>query len=188
MRINKKVFGNIDFNNQQQKHIIVFPGLGDRASYHSSSEYKYLTDEGAVVHVFNYPMFKKDRGYLNGENLINSGTAVDLLDQGIKPDNIKLMGNSLGGWVIAQVYDRFKREGLRFQSVITNSFSSIAKAAKGNLMWSLAYKLTKNSNFDSSKIVENSQGDIIYFNQWNDPVIPKKAQLVTGICKDVNPL
>lgn len=43
MRINKKVFGNINFDDHEQKHIIVFPELGDRRIGHSSNDYKYST-------------------------------------------------------------------------------------------------------------------------------------------------
>jgi len=49
---------------------------------------------------------------------------TDLLEKGIHPDDIILMGNSLGGGIAAEVLKKFEEENIFFTLIHSNSYDS----------------------------------------------------------------
>uniref|UniRef100_A0A1A9VJX0 Uncharacterized protein n=1 Tax=Glossina austeni TaxID=7395 RepID=A0A1A9VJX0_GLOAU len=191
---------NIDQNNNQsEKHLIYFIG-GNRA-LKSSKDYTpnwdWATEQGITVHLFNYPGLGLSRNNsLIRSNRVKSGIAVvtNLLEKGIKPDDIILFGDCLGGHVAAEVHKNFKDKDIHLRCIISNAASSLKQAslyyfgfiAKLKIFLAPIIKLVLKifgCHWKTHKIVNSITPYTMYFNREGDKTIKQPTQLATKIEK-----
>lgn len=189
---------NIDQNNNQsEKHLIYFIG-GNRA-LKSSKDYTqnwdWATDQGITVHLFNYPGLGLSRNSsLIRNNRVKSGIAVvtHLLEKGIKPDDIILFGDCLGGHVAAEVHKNFKDKDIHLRCIVSNAASSLKQAslyyfwfiAKLKIFLAPIIKLVLKifgCHWKTHKIINAITPYMMYFNREGDKTIKQPAQLATKI-------
>ncbi|MFP3030151.1 MAG: alpha/beta hydrolase [Wolbachia sp.] len=189
---------NIDQNNNQsEKHLIYFIG-GNRA-LKSSKDYTqnwdWATDQGITVHLFNYPGLGLSRNSsLIRSNRVKSGVAVvtNLLENGIKPDNIILFGDCLGGHVAAEVHKNFKDKDIHLRCIVSNAAGSLKQAflycfwfiAKLKILLAPIIKLVLKifgCHWKTHKIINAITPYTMYFNREGDKTIKQPAQLATKI-------
>lgn len=134
MKIETITLPSKSINNRNEKHLIYFIG-GNRAlspSKDYSQNWDWATEQGITVHLFNYPGLGLSRNNsLIRSNRVKSGIAVvtNLLEKGIKPDDIILFGDCLGGHVAAEVHKNFKDKDIHLRCIISNAASSLKQAS-----------------------------------------------------------
>lgn len=129
----------------------------------------------------------------NGEKLVQAGMAMVnmLLVKGVRPNDIILDTNSLGGGIAAEVLKRFEKQGIYLTLIHSNSYSSLKDATNnfphgvGNFfMRRLPAKFLNfwfnrcGLEFNSREIIENTKCSVLIVGRKGDTVIPQKAQLV----------
>lgn len=143
-------------------------------------------DEHLLMHTAKFMTKSKDP--------IKAGTAViiDLLENGIHPNDIILMGNSLGGAVATEVLKKFEEEKTYLTLVNSNSFCQLKETIKhlrspfGQFfqkhpkLLDLWFKLC-GLNYDASEVIKQSKAPILVASREGDPVIPKEVQLATKL-------
>ena len=145
---------------------------------------EFLLERKKIVALYNF--------LTNGEELVQAGMAMvnKLLIDGIRPDNIVLDTNSLGGGVAAEVLKRFEDQGIHLTLIHSNSFSSLKDATNnfphgvgGFFMRWLPAKFLNfwfgccGLDFNPQKIVENTKCPVLIAGRKGDTVIPPAAQL-----------
>ncbi|MGL9718867.1 MAG: alpha/beta hydrolase family protein [Wolbachia sp.] len=191
---------NIDQNNNQnEKHLIYFIG-GNRALKSSkdySQNWDWATEQGITVHLFNYPgLGLSKNSSLIRSNRVKSGIAVatNLLEKGIRPDDIILFGDCLGGHVAAEVHKNFKDNNIHLKCIVSNAASSLKQAsiyyfgfiAKLKIFLAPIIKLVLKifgCHWKTHKIVNSITPYTMYFNREGDETIKQSAQLATKIEK-----
>ncbi len=184
-------------NNQSEKHLVYFIGgnraLSSRKDY--SQNWNWATDQGITVHLFNYPGLGLSRNSsLIRSNRVKSGIAVvtNLLEKGIKPDDIILFGDCLGGHVAAEVHKNFKDRDIHLRCIVSNAASSLKQAslyyfwfiAKLKIFLAPIIKLVLKifgCHWKTHKIVNAITPYTMYFNREGDKTIKQPAQLATKI-------
>ncbi|APR98392.1 hypothetical protein [Wolbachia endosymbiont of Folsomia candida] len=129
--------------------------------------------------------------YTRGEDSVAVGVkrVLDLLEKGVDPDNIILKGQSIGGGVAAEVYKKFESKGIYLRCQISTSFSSIADVFmpvgnNGNKEdQRLIKRILKIGHWDieTYKTINSITPYTMFFNNEDDQVIKKNAQLATKI-------
>lgn len=129
----------------------------------------------------------------NGEKLVQAGMAMVnmLLVKGVRPNDIILDTNSLGGGIAAEVLKRFEKQGIYLTLIHSNSYSSIKDATNnfphgvGNFfMRRLPAKFLNfwfsccGLEFNSQEVIENTKCPVLIVGRKADTVIPQEAQLV----------
>ncbi|WP_338406837.1 MULTISPECIES: hypothetical protein [unclassified Wolbachia] len=129
----------------------------------------------------------------NGEKLVQAGMAMVnmLLVKGVRPNDIILDTNSLGGGIAAEVLKRFEKQGIYLTLIHSNSYSSLKDATNnfphgvGNFfMRQLPAKFLNfwfsrcGLEFNSREIIENTKCPVLIVGRKGDTVIPQEAQLV----------
>jgi len=186
-------------NNQSKKHLVYFIG-GNRAlspSKDYSQNWSWATEQGITVHLFNYPGLGLSRNSsLIRSNKVKSGIAVvtNLFEKGIKPDDIILFGDCLGGHVAAEVHKNFKDNDIHLRCIVSNAASSLKQAslyyfgfiAKLKILLAPIFKLILRifgCHWKTYKIVNSITPYTMYFNREEDKTIKQPAQLATKIEK-----
>ncbi|WP_353274534.1 alpha/beta hydrolase [Wolbachia endosymbiont (group B) of Hofmannophila pseudospretella] len=199
MKIHTITLPSKSINNQSEKHLIYF--IGGNKSFSPSKDYSqnwdWATDQGITVHLFNYSGFGLSKNNsLIRSNRVESGITVvtNLLEKGIKPDDIILFGNCLGGHVAAEVYKNFKDKDIHLRCIVNKAASSLKQAslyyfgfiAKLKIFLAPIIKLVLKvfgSHWKTYKIVNAITPYTMYFNQEGDRTIKQPAQLATKIEK-----
>ncbi|MDR3131832.1 MAG: hypothetical protein LBU02_01915 [Rickettsiales bacterium] len=146
---------------------------------------EFLLERKKIVALYNF--------LTNGEELVQAGMAMvnKLLIDGIRPDNIVLDTNSLGGGVAAEVMKRFEDQGIHLTLIHSNSFSSL-KDATNNFPHGVGGFFTRwlpakflnfwyrrcRLDFNPLEVVENTKCPVLIAGRKGDTVIPPAAQLV----------
>ena len=132
----------------------------------------------------------------NMKDMVNHGESVIkhfINTLGYKPENITIIGYSLGGGVATEVMDRFsdtfKMNNQKFNAFYNiNSFSKLSNVIKNilSVFRYIFYFEIKKNELDSTKICkpEFPVSNIIVLSNDNDKVIPKKASLNQFINED----
>ncbi|CEK10766.1 Dot/Icm T4SS effector alpha/beta hydrolase [Legionella hackeliae] len=110
------------------KHILNFLGSFQFYEGFVPSMIKQQIKSGATIHAFNYPgMYSSSGEVLEFNDLVNSGIAMvnNLLQKGIKPDDIILQGNCMGAAVAEAVATQFRAQNVQLRVVNSNSFKSM---------------------------------------------------------------
>jgi hypothetical protein len=111
------------------KHIIDFLGRSEYYQYDLRDLSVEALKTGATVHAFNYSGMYASTGEAEVfEDLVNDGMAMvsNLIQKGVKPDEIILKGNCLGSAVAEAVARKAKEElGVEIRQINSNSFKSI---------------------------------------------------------------
>ncbi|QCB63096.1 alpha/beta hydrolase [Wolbachia endosymbiont of Drosophila mauritiana] len=150
-----------------------------------------------TVHLFNYSGFGLSKNNsLIRSNRVKSGVAVvtNLLERGIKPDDIILFGDCLGGHVAAEVHKNFKYKDIHLRCIVSNAASSLKQAslyyfgfiAKLKIFLAPIIKLVLKifgCHWKTYKIVNSITPYTMYFNREGDKTIKQPAQLATEIEK-----
>ncbi|MDR3132002.1 MAG: hypothetical protein LBU02_02840 [Rickettsiales bacterium] len=130
-----------------------------------------------------------------GRDPIKAGMAIvtDLLEKGVHPDDIILMGNSLGGGVAAEVLKKFEEENIFFTLIHSNSYDSWINVPKSQKSFigkvcertSIVDKWFKRFSFDykPNEIIKSTRAPVLATNRWNDMVIDSAAQSVPNLRK-----
>ncbi|WP_143688856.1 alpha/beta hydrolase family protein [Wolbachia endosymbiont of Laodelphax striatellus] len=193
------LLGKNQNNNQGEKHLIYFIG-GNRAlspSKDYSQNWNWATEQGITVHLFNYPGLGLSKNTsLIRSNRVKSGIAVvtNLLEKGIKPDDIILFGDCLGGHVAAEVHKNFKYKDIHLRCIVSNAASSLKQAslyyfgfiAKLKIFLAPIIKLVLKifgCHWKTYKIVNSITPYTMYFNREGDKTIKQPVQLATKIEK-----
>lgn len=145
-------------------------------------------DEYLLTHLTKFMTKSKDP--------IKAGTAIvmDLLEKkGVHPDDIILMGNSLGGGIATEVLKKFEEEKIYLTLINSNSFCQLKETIKhlespfGKFfqkhpkLLDLWFKLCGIS-YDALETIKKSKAPILVANRGVfDFVIPNKAQLATKL-------
>nr|WP_255586134.1 alpha/beta hydrolase [Wolbachia endosymbiont of Tribolium confusum] len=173
---------------------------GDKALSPSKDYFQnfdWATDQGITVYLFNYPGFGLSKNNsLIRSNRVKSGIAVvtNLLEKGIKPDDIILFGNCLGGHVAAEVHKNFKDKDIHLRCIVNKAASSLKQAslyyfgfiAKLKIFLAPIIKLVLKvfgCHWKTHKIINAITPYTLYFNQEGDKTIKQPAQLATKIEK-----
>lgn len=124
---NSNVNSHNNLNKKKKKHIVYFAGLTytfEKEHDEDKSEWNWAVEAGMDVHFINFPGSGKSKGHsLNGKNRVNAGVAVilNLLEQGIHPNDIVLFGSCAGGPISAEVYKIFKDNGIHLRCIVNKS-------------------------------------------------------------------
>lgn len=130
-----------------------------------------------------------------GRDPIKAGMAIvtDLLEKGVHPDDIILMGNSLGGGIAAEVLKKFEEESIFFTLIHSNSYDSwinVPKSQKSLIgkiceRTSIIDKWLKHYGFDykPNEIIKSTRAPVLATNRWNDMIIDSAAQSVPNLRK-----
>ncbi len=146
-------------------------------------------------YLFNYPRLGLSRNSsLICSNRVKSGIAVvtNLLEKGIKPDDIILFGDCLGGHVAAEVHKNFKDRDIHLRCIVSNAAGSLKQAslyyfwfiAKLKIFLAPIIKLVLKifgCHWKTHKIVNAITPYTMYFNREGDKTIKQPAQLATKI-------
>ncbi|WP_353276900.1 hypothetical protein [Wolbachia endosymbiont (group B) of Villa cingulata] len=193
------LLGKNQNNNRGEKHLIYFIG-GNRALSPGKDYFQnwnWATEQGITVHLFNYPgLGLSKNNSLIRSNRVKSGVAVvtNLLEKGIKPDDIILFGDCLGGHVAAEVHKNFKYKDIHLRCIVSNAASSLKQAslyyfgfiAKLKIFLAPIIKLVLKilgCHWKTYKIVNSITPYTMYFNREGDKTIKQPAQLATEIEK-----
>ncbi len=121
-----------------------------------------------------------------GEDPIRAGMAMvtDLLEKGVYPDDIILMGNSLGGGIAAEVLKKFEEENIFFTFIHSNSYDSLVNASKSQ-RFLITDEWLKRYGFDykPNKIIKSTKAPVLSTNRIGDMVIGGEAQSVPNLRK-----
>uniref|UniRef100_UPI002FCF61D0 hypothetical protein n=1 Tax=Wolbachia endosymbiont of Pentidionis agamae TaxID=3110435 RepID=UPI002FCF61D0 len=181
------------------KNLVYFIG-GSRALKFDkdySQNLDWATDQGIAVHLFNYPgLGLSDNSSTLRSNRVKSGIAIvtDLLNQKIKPDNIILFGDCLGGHVAAEVHKNFKDKGIYLRCIVSNAASSLKQislhyfslVATFEIFLAHIFKLILKifgCHWKTHKIVNSVTPYTMYFNRKGDKTIKNTAQLAIKVEK-----
>ncbi|WP_353273599.1 leucine-rich repeat domain-containing protein [Wolbachia endosymbiont (group A) of Agelastica alni] len=139
-----------------------------------------------MLFINSTPIRSNVKFYTRGEDSVAVGIkrVLDLLEKGVHPDDIILRGFSIGGGVTAEVYKKFKSEGIHLRCQILNSFSSIKDVliGKESRLGKLIAPLLKivHWNMETYKTIDSITPYTMFFNSENDQVM-KGAQLAVKV-------
>lgn len=119
---------------------------------------------------------------------------LNLLEDGIKPDDIILFGNCMGGHIAAEVHKKFKDEKVHLRCIVDSVASSFKQTLLsylgfvGKLKTLLApvFKLILKIfgiHWKTHKVLNSINPYTMCFNREGDETIKKQAQLVIKIQK-----
>ncbi|XGA08914.1 MAG: hypothetical protein U0X86_001262 [Wolbachia endosymbiont of Xenopsylla cheopis] len=124
-----------------------------------------------------------------GKDPVKAGMAkvIDLLEKGVRPDDIILMGNSLGGGIAAEILQKFEEANIHFTLIHSNSYSSVQKAISCLYGYFVA-KLGKwfGFNYKPNEIIKSTKAPVLVVNKEGDKTIPEKVQSVNGLKSQIN--
>ncbi|WP_339047326.1 hypothetical protein [Candidatus Mesenet endosymbiont of Phosphuga atrata] len=142
----------------------------------------FCMDEHLLTHIAKFMTRSKDP-IIAGVKLV-----MDLLEQGVHPNDIILMGNSLGDGIATEVLKKFEEEQIYLTLVNSNSFCQLKETVKylkspfGQFfqkhprLLDLWFKLCS-LNYDAGETITQSKAPVLVVNRKNDFVIPREAQL-----------
>ncbi len=119
---------------------------------------------------------------------------TDLLEKGVNPNDIILMGNSLGGGIAAEVLKKFEEENIYFTLIHSNSYDSwrnvlrSQKSPIGTLFKLISpvvyiwFKLCS-LNYKPNEIIKSTKAPVLATNRIGDIVIDEAAQSVLNLLK-----
>nr|WP_250294689.1 hypothetical protein [Wolbachia endosymbiont of Oedothorax gibbosus] len=128
----------------------------------------------------------------NGEKLVQAGMAMVnmLLVKGVRPNDIILDTNSLGGGIAAEVLKRFEKQGIYLTLIHSNSYSSLKDTVRDSprslVKWLPSMLLNRwfgrcGLDFNPQKVVENTKCPVLIAGRKGDTVIPQEIQLVNKL-------
>ncbi|WP_253302169.1 hypothetical protein [Wolbachia endosymbiont of Psylliodes chrysocephala] len=131
-----------------------------------------------------------------GKDPVKAGVAIaiDLLEKGVHPDNIILMGNSLGGGIAAEVLEKFEEEKIYFTFIHSNSYDSWKNVLRSHksfvgtlskrisVIVDIWFKLC-NLNYKPNEIIKSTEAPVLATNRMGDIVIDEAAQSVFNLQK-----
>ncbi|WP_339045628.1 hypothetical protein [Candidatus Mesenet endosymbiont of Agriotes lineatus] len=124
-----------------------------------------------------------------GKDPIKAGVAMvtDLLKKGVHPDDIILMGNSLGGGIAAEVLHKLEEANIHFTLIHNNSYSSV-QAEIQYLFGSFIAMLAKwfDFNYKPNEIIKSTKTPVLVVNKIGDEMISEKVQSLYGLKSQVN--
>ena len=156
----------------KDKIILYFHGnagnMGDRAD-----KFAALSDAGFGVLAISYQGYNKSEGKPSEQGFINNSKAAlqFLFDNGYKPNDIILFGESIGSGVAVQLaatfYDKFDFAALFLES----PFASIAEVAQ-QTYWFAPVSLLLKDKFESEKYVGKIKAPILIIHGDKDKIVP----------------
>lgn len=146
----------------------------------------------AAIMVF-YPITASFTKFVTkGKDPIKAGMAMvtDLLEKGVHPDDIILMGNSLGGGIAAEVLKKFEEENIFFTFIHSNSYDSWINVPKsqnspvgvffrGTAIITDAFFRYCGADYEPNKIIKLTKAPVLSTNRIGDMIIGIEAQSVT---------
>ncbi len=153
---------------KNKKIIIYFHGnagnMGDR-----SNKFKVFAEAGYGIMAISYSGYYGSSGDATEKSLINDGrAALDFCyQQGYKPQDIILFGESLGSGIAVQLAAATKF----FAVILESPYSSIASVAE-KIYWFIPVKLILKDRFESIKYLPKITSPIIIFHGTADHVVP----------------
>ncbi|GHM58673.1 MAG: hypothetical protein sL5_07680 [Candidatus Mesenet longicola] len=134
-----------------------------------------------------------------GNDPVKTGMAkvIDLLEKGVRPDDIILMGNSLGGGIAAEVLKKFEEENVYFTFIHSNSYDSwkdVPRSQKSSvgtffkrisIIVDIWFKIC-HLNYKPNEIIKSTKAPVLATNRVGDTVIDEAAQSVPSLRKFKN--
>ncbi|XCA36455.1 MAG: hypothetical protein ABOJ95_001529 [Wolbachia endosymbiont of Armadillidium vulgare] len=131
-----------------------------------------------------------------GKDPIKAGMAMvtGLLEKGVHPDDIILMGNSLGGGIAAEVLKKFEEENIFFTFIHSNSYDSWINVPKSqNSLVGVFFRRTAvitdaffrycGADYKPNEIIKSTKAPVLAANRWGDMIIDSAAQSVPNLRK-----
>lgn len=171
---------------EEKKYIIRFNGNGEFALHSAEQMNEEAKNHNCVVIGFDYPGVGKSTGSSKGsKDMVEAGLAQvkRLTDMGVKPENIILKGQSIGGGVATLTAAALHEKDQKVHVFNQRSFSKLSDAAKhllgGGVLGKIAAYAVKKAGWEMDSIkawnkIPDTHKDF-YF-AANDKVIPP------GIC------
>lgn len=151
-------------------HILFCHGNGEHVAYTCDLLQSYRDEMNATVFAFDYRGYGRSEGKPNELGVLDDGRAAQqwLADRvGIPPDEIVLIGRSLGGAVAVDLAATRGAKAL----VIERTFSSMPEVA-ARLYPFLPVRLLMRTKFDSASKIGNFNGPILQSHGTDDAVVP----------------
>jgi fermentation-respiration switch protein FrsA (DUF1100 family) len=155
-------------SDKNSKIIVYFHGnagnMGDR-----SDKFKNFAEAGYGIMAISYSGYYGSSGNISEETLINNGKAAFdfCYQQGYKPQDIILFGESLGTGIAVQLAAATKF----FAVILESPYSSITSVAQ-KIYWFIPVKLILKDRFESIKYLPNITSPVIIFHGTADNVVP----------------
>ena len=155
----------------QPRAVVLYAhGNGENVAY-LTPFLKLLRDDLRLsVFAFDYRGYGRSEGSPNEKGILEDGTAAHLWlaeRAGKRPDEIVLMGRSLGGAVAVDLAARNGARGL----VVQNTFTSLPDAAARIYPWAPVHWLMKN-RYDSVSKIGLYQGPLLASHGTSDTLVP----------------
>jgi fermentation-respiration switch protein FrsA (DUF1100 family) len=122
------------------------------------------------IFAFDYRGYGRSEGSPHEQGILEDGTAAQLWlaeRTGRRPDDLVLMGRSLGGGVVVDLASRHGARGL----VLQNTFTSLPDAAAKLYPWAPVRLLMRN-RYDSWTKIGRYQGPVFFSHGTADELVP----------------
>ncbi len=155
----------------QPRAIVLYAhGNGEHVAY-LASFLRHLRDEQRLsVFAFDYRGYGRSEGSPQEQGILEDGTAAQLWlaeRTGKRPDELVLMGRSLGGAVVVDLAARHGARGLILQS----TFTSLPDAAACRYPWAPVHWLMRN-RYDSLTKITRYDGPLLASHGTADTLVP----------------
>lgn len=155
---------------EAEYHILYFHGNGENVAYNGPLGEFLRQHLGASLLMFDYRGYGKSDGKPNERGLLADSRAARkwLADrENIPPEEVILMGRSLGGGPATQLAVDDGARALLLQS----TFTSLPDLAAIHYPW-LPVRLVMRNRFDTLSIIEQYEGPLFMSHSVDDEVIP----------------
>lgn len=169
-------------NSASKNILLILHGNGGNMSY-SLSLIKILYGLPISILIIDYQAYGKSEGIPSEENLYSDAqTAYNYLvnNKKYKPEQVILMGTSLGGAVVSDLAVKNKVKALILQSTFTSA-KDMAKKINPLYRWPLILIRT---NFDNLRKVKDINIPLLVLHSKDDEVIP--YEMSVSIYKNAN--
>ena len=155
----------------QPRAIILYAhGNGEHVAY-LGPYLKEMRDERQVsIFAFDYRGYGRSEGAPEEQGILADGYAAQqwlTKRSGLRPDELVLMGRSLGGGVVVDLASKSGARGL----VLQNTFTSVPDAAAYLYPWAPVRWLMKN-RYDSLSKINNYSGPLLISHGTADTLVP----------------
>lgn len=153
------------------RYILYCHGNGENVSHASSWAGTEIVNQlGGNVMVFDYRGYGKSEGSPGEEGIkLDADRAMEVFcdEFGIKPTDVILMGQSLGGGVATHLAATKGCKAL----VLQRTFSSLPDVAASKYPW-IPVRFLMQNNFNSAEAIENYKGPVFQSHGEADTIIP----------------
>jgi fermentation-respiration switch protein FrsA (DUF1100 family) len=168
----------------QPKVVILYcHGNGTHVAYMAEFLREMRDDFGASIFAFDFRGYGRSEGKPGEKGILeDSEAAQEWLAKraGIKPQDIVLMGRSLGGGIALHLAAKNGARGV----ILQNTFTSLPDAAATHYPW-IPVRLLMKNRYDSISRISNYNGPLLISHGTADTIVPfahgqKLFQLATG--------